>query len=174
MLRLVVVCVVVTGSDRSFCVYHVLGVRACMTHRKASRTPNLTYRENNNIKAQLSRRFRHMRSHRHCALRGCSNCPFFFPCHICPTTNILRSTPNNRRTRSRPLLPFAHPLRVPRRATTQRQPDQAEAPRILFVVTSFDRGRRLGLRLNSVDKLDYVLMIMDEIRGACEVGGGGG
>ncbi|CBJ28048.1 hypothetical protein Esi_0089_0116 [Ectocarpus siliculosus] len=45
-----------------------------------------------------------------------------------------------------------------------------EAPSILFVVTSFDRGRRLGRRGKGVDKLNYVLMIMDEIRGACEAG----
>eukprot|EP00903_Cladosiphon_okamuranus_P005409 g5397.t1 len=47
---------------------------------------------------------------------------------------------------------------------------QAGAPRILFVVTSFDRGRRLGKKVVNVDKLDYVLMIMDEIRGTCEAG----
>lgn len=47
---------------------------------------------------------------------------------------------------------------------------QVSAPRILFVITSFDRGRRLRT-MKDVDKLDYVLMIMDEIREACEVGG---
>lgn len=41
--------------------------------------------------------------------------------------------------------------------------------RILFVVTSFDRGGRLGKTIHELDKLDYVLMIMDEIRDACEV-----
>lgn len=47
---------------------------------------------------------------------------------------------------------------------------KAGAPRILFVVTSFDRGGRLGRHLRGmVDKLDYMLMIMDEIREACEV-----
>lgn len=144
---------------------------------QAPRTPFLPYRENNNINHNLSRRFRRMRSHRHCPLRGCSNCPFFVPCHthIYPTTNLLRSTPNYRRTRSfvSTSTLFHSLLRVSRRTTTQRQPDQVEAPSILFVVTSFDRGRRLGLRGKGVDKLDYVLMIMDEIRGACEVGGRG-
>lgn len=51
---------------------------------------------------------------------------------------------------------------------------QAGAPRILLVITSFDRGRRLGTKVSGVDKLDYVLMIMDEIREACEVGEGVG
>lgn len=38
------------------------------------------------------------------------------------------------------------------------------------MVTSFDRGGRLGRALKGVvDKLDYMLMIMDEIREACEV-----
>ena len=38
------------------------------------------------------------------------------------------------------------------------------------MVTSFDRGGRLGDALKGVvDKLDYMLMIMDEIREACEV-----
>eukprot|EP00752_Nemacystus_decipiens_P001812 g1750.t1 len=46
---------------------------------------------------------------------------------------------------------------------------QRSAPRILFVITSFDRGRRLRT-MKDVDKLDYVLMIMDEIREACEAG----
>lgn len=44
------------------------------------------------------------------------------------------------------------------------------APRILYVITSFDRGRRLGPQFRRViDKLDYVLMIADEMREACEV-----
>ena len=39
-----------------------------------------------------------------------------------------------------------------------------------MVVTSFDRGNRLGSKFRGVvDKLDYVLMIMDEVREACEV-----
>lgn len=41
--------------------------------------------------------------------------------------------------------------------------------RILYVITSFDRGRRLGREFKGVDKLDYVLMMMDEMREACEV-----
>lgn len=39
-----------------------------------------------------------------------------------------------------------------------------------MVVTSFDRGKRLGAGFRgSVDKLDFILMMMDEIREACEV-----
>lgn len=46
---------------------------------------------------------------------------------------------------------------------------QGGTPRILFVVTSFDRGTRLGMGYKGLDKLDYVLMIADEMREACEV-----
>lgn len=46
---------------------------------------------------------------------------------------------------------------------------QGGTPRILFVVTSFDRGTRLGMGYRGLDKLDYVLMIADEMREACEV-----
>lgn len=58
--------------------------------------------------------------------------------------------------------------------TTTPNESQVGAPRILFVITSFDRGRRLVRQIgpNNIDKLDYVLMIMDEVREACEVGEG--
>ncbi|CAM9936325.1 unnamed protein product, partial [Laminaria digitata] len=63
---------------------------------------------------------------------------------------------------------FQHVLISSSRASNA--PPLAGAPRILFVVTSFDRGGRLGRALKGVvDKLDYMLMIMDEIREACEV-----
>ncbi|CAM9388502.1 unnamed protein product [Choristocarpus tenellus] len=42
--------------------------------------------------------------------------------------------------------------------------------RILYVITSFDRGNRLGRKFRSVDKLDFVLMMLDEMREACELG----
>lgn len=45
--------------------------------------------------------------------------------------------------------------------------------RILYVITSFDRGARLGRGYSSVDKMDYVLMMLDEMREACEVRGTG-
>lgn len=41
--------------------------------------------------------------------------------------------------------------------------------RILYVITSFDRGKRLGRDYKQIDKLDYILMMMDEMREACEV-----
>lgn len=45
-----------------------------------------------------------------------------------------------------------------------------ESGRILYVISSYDRGKRLGLGYNGkVDKLDYILMMMDEMREACEV-----
>lgn len=44
------------------------------------------------------------------------------------------------------------------------------AGRILFVITSFDRGQRLERDFTKVDKLDYILMMMDEMREACQVG----
>ncbi|CAN0394916.1 unnamed protein product [Pylaiella littoralis] len=43
--------------------------------------------------------------------------------------------------------------------------------RILYVISSFDRGQRLGKAFTQLnDKLDYILMMMDEMREACEVG----
>lgn len=45
----------------------------------------------------------------------------------------------------------------------------AVAQKILYVITSFDRGKRLGRKFRGVDKLDYVLMMADEMREACEV-----
>eukprot|EP00752_Nemacystus_decipiens_P009859 g8796.t1 len=43
--------------------------------------------------------------------------------------------------------------------------------RILYVISSFDRGERLGKRFrNKTDKLNFVLMMLDEMREACEVG----
>ncbi|CAM9935415.1 unnamed protein product [Ectocarpus sp. 4 AP-2014] len=42
-----------------------------------------------------------------------------------------------------------------------------DAGRILFVMTSFDRGRRLGPSFKK-DKLDFMLLMMDEMREACE------
>eukprot|EP00903_Cladosiphon_okamuranus_P008313 g7997.t1 len=42
--------------------------------------------------------------------------------------------------------------------------------RVLYVITSFDRGKRLGRNYNQIDKLDYILMMMDEMREACELG----
>lgn len=59
--------------------------------------------------------------------------------------------------------------RAPTDCTAAQGGAQVSAPRILFVITSFDRGTRL-LGTKGVDKLDYVLMIADEIREACEVG----
>ncbi|CAM9113621.1 unnamed protein product [Ectocarpus sp. 8 AP-2014] len=44
-----------------------------------------------------------------------------------------------------------------------------DAGRILFVMTSFDRGSRLGPSFKK-DKLDFILLLMDEIREACEAG----
>ncbi|CAN0123102.1 unnamed protein product, partial [Ectocarpus sp. 13 AM-2016] len=44
-----------------------------------------------------------------------------------------------------------------------------DAGRILFVMTSFDRGRRLGPSFKK-DKLDFILLMMDEMREACEAG----
>lgn len=42
--------------------------------------------------------------------------------------------------------------------------------RILYVISSFDRGQRLGKAFTQLnDKLDYILMMMDEMREACEV-----
>lgn len=67
---------------------------------------------------------------------------------------------------------------VPRQDSDQRSPaasavrrQQGSKPqgRILFVITSFDRGARLGAGYRDVDKLDYVLMMLDEMREACEV-----
>lgn len=48
--------------------------------------------------------------------------------------------------------------------------EQQGAQRILYVITSFDRGERLGRDYKQIDKLDYILMMMDEMREACEVG----
>ncbi|CAN0033648.1 unnamed protein product, partial [Ectocarpus sp. 8 AP-2014] len=46
-----------------------------------------------------------------------------------------------------------------------------ESGRILYVISSYDRGKRLGLGYDGkVDKLDYILMMMDEMREACEAG----
>eukprot|EP00903_Cladosiphon_okamuranus_P021243 g19515.t2 len=43
--------------------------------------------------------------------------------------------------------------------------------RILYVISSFDRGERLGkMFTEKSDKLDFILMMMDEMREACEVG----
>ncbi|CAM9765718.1 unnamed protein product, partial [Ectocarpus fasciculatus] len=47
--------------------------------------------------------------------------------------------------------------------------DGDDAGRILLVVTSFDRGRRLGPSFKK-DKLDFILLMMDEMREACEAG----
>lgn len=44
----------------------------------------------------------------------------------------------------------------------------AQGGRILYVISSFDRGQRLGPFFD-VDKLDFILMMMDEMREACEV-----
>lgn len=44
----------------------------------------------------------------------------------------------------------------------------AQGGRILYVISSFDRGQRLG-PFFKVDKLDFILMMMDEMREACEV-----
>lgn len=41
--------------------------------------------------------------------------------------------------------------------------------RILLVVSSIDRGQRLGRKFRNLDKMNYVLMMMDEMREACEV-----
>eukprot|EP00752_Nemacystus_decipiens_P002171 g2067.t1 len=46
----------------------------------------------------------------------------------------------------------------------------ASAGRILYVISSFDRGERLGPAFRGHDKLDFILMMMDEMREACEVG----
>ena len=43
--------------------------------------------------------------------------------------------------------------------------------RILYVISSFDRGERLGKKFRQQsDKMDFVLMMLDEMREACEVG----
>eukprot|EP00752_Nemacystus_decipiens_P002193 g2087.t1 len=43
--------------------------------------------------------------------------------------------------------------------------------RILYVISSFDRGQRLGKKYaDKLDKMDFVLMMLDEMREACEVG----
>lgn len=46
--------------------------------------------------------------------------------------------------------------------------------RILYVVSSFDRGQRLAPKFRGHDKLDFILMMMDEMREACEVRTRGG
>ncbi|CAM9961614.1 unnamed protein product, partial [Hapterophycus canaliculatus] len=51
----------------------------------------------------------------------------------------------------------------------KEDPASAQGGRILYVISSFDRGQRLGPAFE-VDKLDFVLMMMDEMREACEVG----
>ncbi|CAM9558598.1 unnamed protein product [Ectocarpus fasciculatus] len=57
-----------------------------------------------------------------------------------------------------------------------KRPEEAgatggESGRILYVISSYDRGKRLGLGYDGkVDKLDYILMMMDEMREACEAG----
>lgn len=51
--------------------------------------------------------------------------------------------------------------------TTRTEPPMG---RILYVISSFDRGQRLGKKFaNKLDKLDFVLMMLDEMREACEV-----
>lgn len=42
--------------------------------------------------------------------------------------------------------------------------------RILYVISSFDRGQRLGKEFtDKLDKMDFILMMLDEMREACEV-----
>lgn len=51
--------------------------------------------------------------------------------------------------------------------TTRTEPPMG---RILYVISSFDRGQRLGKQFtNKLDKLDFVLLMLDEMREACEV-----
>lgn len=67
------------------------------------------------------------------------------------------------------LVPQLSPKRYRSSVARSLMRRQGGTPRILFVVTSFDRGTRLGTRYRGLDKLDYVLMIADEMREACEV-----
>lgn len=54
------------------------------------------------------------------------------------------------------------------RSSSSRKADQ-ENGRILYVISSFDRGMRPGKEYRGVDKLDFMLMMADEMREACEV-----
>ena len=56
-------------------------------------------------------------------------------------------------------------------SSTEEANGEAGAGRILFMVTTFDRGQSTR-DFNGRDKLDYMLMMMDEMREACEVGRG--
>eukprot|EP00904_Undaria_pinnatifida_P007118 jgi/Undpi1/3536/HiC_scaffold_16.g06908.m1 len=57
-----------------------------------------------------------------------------------------------------------------RTITGRNEGKDKQLGRILYVISSFDRGRRLGRHFKAVDKLDYILMMMDEMREACEAG----
>ncbi|CAN0243234.1 unnamed protein product [Pylaiella littoralis] len=52
----------------------------------------------------------------------------------------------------------------------QQQHLRRDEGRVLYVISSFDRGKRLGQFYQHVDKVDYILMMMDEMREACELG----
>lgn len=102
------------------------------------------------------------------------------------TTNAVATTRTNTGTRSKQLQPVLQPLFRSQLVTPLNPPSPPrpchtkgggdaddntrgdDAGRILFVMTSFDRGRRLGPSFKK-DKLDFILLMMDEMREACEV-----